>query len=74
VGVALAALLFGGATALQYLVQAGGSVVPYQLWQALPFLLALGVLATSMRSEKREGRSERTAARSWGAARGGSAV
>ena len=56
VGVALAALLFGGATAMQYLVQAGGSVVPYQLWQALPYLLALGVLATSTRSEKGEAR------------------
>lgn len=43
-GVLAAALLFGAATALQYLVQAGDSGVPYQLWQALPYLLALGVL------------------------------
>ena len=63
VGVALAALLFGGATAVQYVVQAGGSGLPYQLWQALPYLLALGVLATSTRNEKREVRSERTPAR-----------
>ncbi len=44
-GVAGAALLFGGATALQYVVQASSSPVPYQLWQVLPYLLALGVMA-----------------------------
>ncbi|MES2305025.1 MAG: ABC transporter permease [Gemmatimonadota bacterium] len=43
--VAAAALLFGGATALQYVVQASGSGVPYQLWIALPYLLALAVVA-----------------------------
>ncbi len=44
-GVVGAALLFGGATALQYLFQASGSNVPYQLFLALPYLLALAVLA-----------------------------
>lgn len=46
-GAALAALLFGGAAALQYLVQASGVEVPYQLLLALPYLLALAVLATA---------------------------
>lgn len=47
-GVALAALLFGGATALQYMFQASGSDVPYQLFVALPYLLALAVLAVAV--------------------------
>lgn len=47
VAVAAAALLFGGATVLQYVVQASGSGVPYQLWIALPYLLALVVVAGS---------------------------
>ncbi|MEO5799293.1 MAG: ABC transporter permease [Gemmatimonadales bacterium] len=42
--VAAASLLFGGATALQYIVQASGSGVPYQLWIALPYLLALAAV------------------------------
>jgi simple sugar transport system permease protein len=47
-GVAAAALLFGGATALQFIFQASGSRVPYQLLVALPYLLALAVLAVSV--------------------------
>jgi simple sugar transport system permease protein len=45
VGVALAALLFGAATALQYLFQALGLAVPYQLFLMLPYLLTLLALA-----------------------------
>lgn len=56
VGVAGAALLFGGATALQYVVQASGSAVPYQLWQALPYLLALAVVALAGRRSLLDGR------------------
>lgn len=44
-GVALAALLFGAASALQYLFQAMQWAVPYQLFLALPYLLTLAVLA-----------------------------
>ena len=45
VGVALAALLFGAASALQFLFQAMGWSVPYQLFLALPYLLTLAALA-----------------------------
>lgn len=45
VGVALAALLFGAATALQYLLQSVGSALPYHLFLALPYVLTLAVLA-----------------------------
>lgn len=45
VGTALAALLFGGAFALQYLLQAAGWALPYQLFLALPYLLTLVLLA-----------------------------
>lgn len=45
VGVALAALLFGAATALQFLFQALGLAVPYQVFLMLPYLLTLGALA-----------------------------
>lgn len=45
VGVLLAALLFGGATALQFLFQAAGLAVPYQLFLMLPYLLTLVLLA-----------------------------
>jgi simple sugar transport system permease protein len=44
-GVALAALLFGAATSLQFVLQANGSTIPYQFLIALPYLLALAVLA-----------------------------
>jgi simple sugar transport system permease protein len=45
VGVLLAALLFGAATALQFVFQASGVDVPYQLFLMLPYLLALLGLA-----------------------------
>jgi general nucleoside transport system permease protein len=41
VGVAVAALLFGAATALQYVFQAIGLAVPYQLFLMLPYVLTL---------------------------------
>ncbi len=48
-GVLLAALLFGGATALQYVFQAAGMRVPYQLFLMLPYLLTLLALAAAAR-------------------------
>ena len=45
VGALWGALLFGAATSLQFAFQASGSGVPYQLFIALPYLLALVVLA-----------------------------
>jgi simple sugar transport system permease protein len=47
-GVGAAALLFGAATALQYTFQAAGSRVPYQLFIALPYLLALAALGIAI--------------------------
>ena len=44
-GVLVAALLFGGSSALQYSFQATGTMLPYQLFLALPYVLALTVLA-----------------------------
>lgn len=44
-GVALAALLFGAASALQYLFQSMGWTLPYQLFLALPYALTLVALA-----------------------------
>lgn len=44
-GVLLAALLFGAATALQFVFQASGVAVPYQLFLMLPYVLALLGLA-----------------------------
>jgi simple sugar transport system permease protein len=49
-GVAGAALLFGATSSLQYLLQALGTAVPYQLFLALPYLLTLGVLAFTGRA------------------------
>jgi general nucleoside transport system permease protein len=46
-GVALAALLFGAASALQFLFQAMGWRVPYQAFLALPYVLTLAALATA---------------------------
>jgi simple sugar transport system permease protein len=40
-GVAIAALLFGAATALQYVFQSLGLAVPYQLFLMLPYVLTL---------------------------------
>ena len=48
VGVLLAALLFGAATALQYVCQAMGLPVPYQLFLMLPYGLTLLALATTV--------------------------
>ena len=44
-GVALGALLFGGASALQYAFQAMGWKAPYQVFLMLPYLLTLAALA-----------------------------
>jgi simple sugar transport system permease protein len=44
-GVALAALLFGAGSALQYLFQAMSWDLPYQAFLALPYLLTLAALA-----------------------------
>ncbi len=44
-GVAVAALLFGAATALQFIFQTLGLAVPYQLFLMLPYLLTLLALA-----------------------------
>lgn len=44
-GVTLAALAFGAASALQYIFQAMGWRVPYNVFLALPYLLTLGALA-----------------------------
>ncbi|MBA2626401.1 MAG: ABC transporter permease, partial [Gemmatimonadales bacterium] len=48
-GVLLAALLFGAATALQYVFQAAGLDVPYQLFLMLPYVLTLLALAGAVR-------------------------
>ncbi|MBC7789644.1 MAG: ABC transporter permease [Anaerolineae bacterium] len=45
IGAAAAAVLFGGASAIQFVIQARGWSVPYQLPLALPYLLTLGALA-----------------------------
>ena len=45
VGVLGASLLFGGATALQFVFQAMGLAVPYQLFLMLPYVLTLLLLA-----------------------------
>ena len=45
VGVALAALLFGAASALQFLAQATGWPIPYQVSLATPYVLTLLALA-----------------------------
>lgn len=41
-----AALVFGGAFAMQYAFQASGWEVPYQAWLAAPYVLTLVLLAT----------------------------
>lgn len=46
VGALLASLLFGAASALQYLFQSTDTRVPYQIFLALPYALTLLVLAT----------------------------
>ena len=47
VGAVLAALLFGAASALQFLFQSMGWAVPYHLFLALPYVLTLVLLATA---------------------------
>jgi general nucleoside transport system permease protein len=49
VGVALAALLFGAANALQFVFQALGRPLPYQLFLAFPYALTLVALAVGGR-------------------------
>lgn len=44
-GIAAAALLFGGASALQFAFQAMGWNAPYQLFLVVPYVLALAALA-----------------------------
>ena len=44
-GVAVAALLFGAANALQFLFQAMGWALPYQIFLALPYVVTLFALA-----------------------------
>jgi general nucleoside transport system permease protein len=46
-GAALAALVFGATSALQFLFQAMGWRAPYQLFLALPYILTLVALATT---------------------------
>ena len=48
-GIALGALLFGVATALQFLLQTLGLDAPYQLFLMLPYLLTLLALAGAVR-------------------------
>lgn len=45
VGIVIAALVFGAAIALQFLLQAAGLNLPYQLFLALPYVLTLAALA-----------------------------
>jgi ABC-type uncharacterized transport system permease subunit len=45
VGVFLAALFFGAATALQFHLQASGAAIPYQFVLMLPYILTLGALS-----------------------------
>ena len=47
-GVALGALLFGAASALQFAFQAMGWAAPYQLFLVLPYLLTLAALASAV--------------------------
>ncbi len=47
-GIAVASILFGGATALQYMFQASGTDVPYQFFITLPYLLALAALGIAV--------------------------
>ncbi len=49
IGTAAAALLFGASNALQFLLQAGGGSLPYQLFLALPYVLTLVALASTGR-------------------------
>jgi general nucleoside transport system permease protein len=57
IGVLLAALLFGAATALQFVFQAMGLALPYQLFLVLPYALALVALAFAARARRTAHRS-----------------
>jgi general nucleoside transport system permease protein len=48
-GVLVAALVFGAASALQFVFQALGLALPYQLFLALPYVVALAALAGAAR-------------------------
>lgn len=48
-GVVLAAVVFGAASALQFVFQALGLSLPYQLFLALPYVIALVALAGAAR-------------------------
>jgi len=48
IGVALGALLFGAASALQFAFQAMGWDAPYQIFLVIPYLLTLAALAGAM--------------------------
>jgi simple sugar transport system permease protein len=52
VGILLAALLFGAASALQFALQAMGLPVPYQLFLVMPYGLALLALAGAVRKSR----------------------
>ena len=54
-GVALGALLFGAASALQFAFQAMGWAAPYQLFLVLPYLLTLAALAGAVRRARAPG-------------------
>jgi simple sugar transport system permease protein len=54
-GVALGALLFGAASALQFAFQAMGWAAPYQLFLVLPYLLTLAALAGAVRRAQAPG-------------------
>ncbi|HEU4828907.1 MAG TPA: ABC transporter permease [Gemmatimonadales bacterium] len=63
VGILAAALFFGAATALQFVFQASGVGVPYQLFLVLPYVLALLGLAGAVgrvRAPRDLGRREAT--------------
>jgi ABC-type uncharacterized transport system permease subunit len=55
IGILFAALLFGGANALQFAFQAMGLSVPYQLFLIAPYLLALLALAGAAGKAKAPG-------------------
>lgn len=48
-GIALAAIFFGSASALQFRLQAGGVAIPYPLFLMFPYLVTLAVLAFATR-------------------------
>ncbi|MEJ7811986.1 MAG: ABC transporter permease [Gemmatimonadaceae bacterium] len=74
VGSALAALLFGAASALQFLFQAMGWAVPYQLPLALPYLLTLAALAVGASVPTRRDDGRRIARRAGAPAALGTAL